>query len=57
MGFMPQTTGQGISNFLGEFLGYDEKNGNNFLRIRILIDVWENIWKKQKKSSNLEEIQ
>lgn len=57
MGFMPQTTGQGISNFLGEYLGYDEKNGNNFLRIRILIDVWENIWKKQKKSSNLEEIQ
>lgn len=43
IGFMTETRGQLLANFIEEFLEYDAKNNSNFLtsfmRIRVLLDV------------------
>lgn len=52
IGFMSETVGKGLANFIGVFLEYDEKNNSNylrsFMRIRVLVDVTEPL-KRTKK--------
>jgi len=43
VGYMAETVGRNVGNYVGEFLEYDEKNNSNFwrqyMRIRVMVDV------------------
>jgi hypothetical protein len=42
-GYMAETVGRNIGNYVGEFLEYDEKNSSDFwrryMRVRVMVDV------------------
>jgi len=54
---MTQIVGEGLGNYIGEFLEYDEKNKNNnlcpFMHICILLEICKHL-KKSKRVRKLE---